>query len=168
MYLYELYKDLYYNEMQERRYYDDRINFTLALLTAMATAIVYLITQDGKNCIIRVLIVISMMVFALQIIYAFKAYFSWKYKYYDFPVDKIEESIKSHYTEKQYSKKEIKELASEEWIYGMLSRTYATCCGLYYKQNLKKRKAHHLLNLISYINLCIILLTFIVIQIERG
>ena len=54
MYLYELYKDLYYNEMQERRYYDDRINFTLALLTAMATAIVYLIAQHGKNSIIRV------------------------------------------------------------------------------------------------------------------
>lgn len=167
MYLYELYKDLYYKEMQERQYYDGKIVFTFTMLSASAGAIAFYVSKfkDG-GIVIKGLIVVSIVIFVMQMILTFRAYFSWRYRYYDFPVNKIEESIKSYYGEEKYKKIEKEDILVFEWVLGMLSRTYAVCCSKYYEQNLIKRRAHHLLNLCSYINLCILLIIFLFMQVE--
>lgn len=165
MYLYELYKDLYDREMQERQFYDGRLPFTLSLLSATATIMLFFLSDFETNTtVVKGMIAVSVMLFVIQFVLTFKAYFSWGYKYYDFPVNEIEKSIKDHYGERRYKKINHKELASDDWIYGMLSRTYAFCSSKYYEQNLKKRRAHHLLNLISYINLCVLFLTFMIMK----
>lgn len=165
MYLYELYRDLYYKEMQERQYYDGRMSFTLTLLSVTAGAISYFISKvESVSLLIKIFIGISILLFIVELILTFNAYFSWTYKYYDFPVNKIEGCIRKHYDKESYKKINKMKLSSEDWLYGKLSRMYAICCRKYYEENLKKRRTHHLLNIFSYINLCLLLFMFILIQ----
>lgn len=77
MYLYELYKDLYYKEMQERQYYDGKIAFTFTMLSASAGAIAFYVSKfkDG-GIVIKGLIVVSIVIFVMQMILTFRAKFN--------------------------------------------------------------------------------------------
>ena len=154
MQLWQIYKDWYEHEVMIRNYYDGKIGQTFTILSATAGLIIY--SMEHVKCISFLkqiyfaLLLVSIIVFVVQMICLFKAYFSFKYKYQDFPVDLIEIDIKEqihhmsndgNFQERMY-----------EYISGMLYRTYKICTETYFKTNISKRKYHHILNLATYIN----------------
>lgn len=165
MRFWQIYKELYEHEVEIRNYYDGKIGMTFTILSATAGLIIYGIENlalcSVSDRILIPLLLTSFCLFGLQIIYTFKAYFSFKFRYRDFPVDLIADDIKDRMnTLNNYTEFEIE---MEKYISGMLFRTYKICAETYYKTNIGKRKAHHILNILTYINILnlVIIHTFI-------
>ncbi len=165
MELWRIYKELYEHEVMIRNYYDEKIGMTFTILSATAGLIIYGI-ENMDMCIVdeRILLslqVVAICLFALQILYTFKAYFSFRFKYKDFPVNLIEKDIK----DKMVNLNEYEEFETEmaDYISGMLFRTYVKCAETYYETNISKRKAHHVLNIITYINFLILLILYVIL-----
>lgn len=165
MELWMIYKELYEHEVNIRNYYDGKIGTTFTIVSATAGLIIYGI-ENMEVCVVdaRILVLlqlISICLFALQVLYTFKSYFSFRFKYRDFPVNLIEDDIK----DKMVSMDEYKDFESEmsDYISGMLFRTYKKCAETYYETNINKRKAHHLLNIITYFNFIILLMLYTIL-----
>lgn len=83
-------------------------------------------------------------------------YGSLRFHYLDFPIDLLDPDIQNN--TKQYkevhpqaSPKEVQ--ANEDaYIPGMLERTYKKCAVAYYQENIRRRKLHFFLNIISLLN----------------
>lgn len=160
-----LYKGLYEHEVAIRNYYDGKIGTTFTILSATAGLLIYGI-ENMKSCAINergllILQVISICLFLMQILYTFKAYFSFKFKYRDFPVNLIEDDIKDKIISLNNNQNMEEEM--KEYISGMLFRTYKKCAETYYETNINKRKAHHVLNIVTYINFLILLITYVIL-----
>ena len=98
MKLWRIYKELYEHEIMIRNYYDGKLGITFTILSATAGLIIYSI-ENIDMCVAddRILIllqVVAICLFVLQMLYTFKAYFSFKFKYKDFPVNLIAKDIK--------------------------------------------------------------------------
>lgn len=165
MNLWRIYKELYEHEVVIRNYYDGKIGMTFTVLSATAGLIIYGI-ENMYLCVVdeRIIILfqlITICLFILQILYTFKAYFSFGFKYRDFPVNLIADDIK----DKMVSLNDYEEFETEmsNYISGMLFRTYKKCAETYYETNINKRKAHHILNIITYINFLILLILYVII-----
>ena len=161
----QIYRDLYGHEVAIRNYYDGKIGVTFTILSATAGLILFSI-ENADFCVIdeRILIMLQLIticLFVLQLLFAFKAYFSFRFKYKDFPVNQIEADMKN----KLLSLKGNKEVETEmyEYINGMLFRTYKKCVEVYYEANIKKRKAHHILNIFTYFNFLCLLSIYIIL-----
>lgn len=161
----QIYKDLYEHEVAIRNFYDGKIGVTFTILSTTAGLIIYSVENTDlyvvDERIILILQLITICLFVLQILYTFKAYFSFGFKYIDFPVNLIEDDIKN----KLLSLKGHKEVEIEmhDYISGMLFRTYKKCAETYYETNINKRKAHHILNIITYNNFLFLIMLYMIL-----
>lgn len=169
MELWQIYKELYEHEVSIRNYYDGKIGITFTILSATAGLIIYgieNISECSMNDRISImLLLVAICLFVLQIFYTFKAYFSLVYKYRDFPVDLIADDIKNKMVSLYY--KDDFETETKAYISGMLFRTYQICAETYYKTNISKRKAHHMLNIFTYINFLVLLVLYILLVLGK-
>ena len=165
----QIYRDLYEHEVAIRNHYDGKIGVTFTILSATVGLIIYSI-GNANSCVVdkRILVILQLIaicLFTLQLLFAFKAYFSFRFKYRDFPVNLIENDIK----DKLLSYKGHKDIEIEmfEYISGMLFRTYKKCAETYYESNISKRKAHHMLNVITYINFLFLLMQYMLLYLGK-
>lgn len=166
--LWQIYKELYNQEVELRNYYDGKLGQTFTILSATAGLIIYslerAINESFFSTIFLLLIVMSVIIFIVQLVCLFKAYFSIKYRYRDFPIDQIENDITQKINivgkETDFDEKIC------EYIAGMLYRTYKVCAETYYKTNINKRKYHHILNLVSYVNFILLIVQYVIIFLE--
>ncbi len=179
MELHTLYKSLYEREQDIRLFYDSRISITLATTTAIVAADIYLLNfiQDKSYtgffaCCINIIFALIVISLIMLFIYSFFSYASFKYRYLDFPVDKVQEDIdiKADELSQKYRKESIpyKE-ALDNYIDGMLARVYNICASKYHRENIRKRRYHHLLNLFVFLNALLITIQFALVNLyERG
>ena len=165
MKLWRIYKELYEHEVTIRNYYDGKFGMTFTILSATAGLIIYGI-ENIYLCgvyeqLLMILQLITICLFTLQLLYTFKAYFSFKFQYRDFPVNLIADDIKDEMVNLKNYEEFEKEMCN--YISGMLFRTYKKSAETYYETNIKKRKAHHILNIITYINFLFLLILYVIL-----
>lgn len=173
MYLTEFYKTLYEQENNVRKTCEDRLPFDFTILATTATLLVFsmnntiILTESQSiwNKIFNILILIAFAIFVGQIIFMFKTYFSFKYKYLSFPINKIEEKIRYRIqlVGEKFTTKESLEKYISEYIDGMVCRVYMKCASNNYVINMKKRKAQHMLSMLSYFNMILLAMLYLII-----
>lgn len=158
-----LYKDLYNHEVEIRNYYDSKTEYIFVILGVEAAALAKYYDDYVNNAsegFVKfkfIVLCCALGIFVAQLVFLFKAFFSIKFKYMDFPVDQIRDDIVKHQKEMRNKKGNIGKML-DEYIDGMNSRTYEKCAKTYYITNIKKRKAHHVLYLLIFINFIFIIL----------
>lgn len=173
MNLTEFYKTLYEQENEVRKTCDGRMPFDFTILATTATLLLFAInnTVDLRkyqaiwNIILNILILIAFVIFVGQIIFMFKTYFSFKYNYLSFPINKIEEKIRYRIqlVRERFTTKESLESYVSEYIDGMVCRVYMKCASNNYIINMKKRKSQHMLSVLSYFNMILLATSYVII-----
>ncbi len=166
MKMYELYKSFYEQEVAVRHFYDGKLLAVFTILSATAAALyhntVRLLAFMENASLLYIgygLTILSLGIFALQMVFTFLAFFSIKYKYMDFPVHWIKDRMIAHIQEAVPGEDDESQAISR--INKMLVEYYEECATHWYLANLKKRKAHHILNALSYFNFMIIILLYV-------
>ena len=164
-----IYKSLYEHEVDVRHYYDGKIGFVFTILSVTAAALYncakYVVDKDTKS-VIMALLCISMGVFIVQLILTFMSFFTIKYVYRDFPVNWIK--VRTEDKINLFYKSRASEETTKEEIEKMFIKYYEICASDYYEANIKKRKCHHILNMLSYLNFIIILVMYAIRLYEGG
>lgn len=139
------YKELYNHEMSFCDRLNAKISNALAILTIIGTgeAIVWKdCLGDGFNIILFVLCIISLQCFIYTMYRFYKAYSNYTYGYY--PIKETKDFVNTTYKIGEEKNKDIKII--EEHIQKILRDNYIKAASINREQNLKKSKAHRLLN----------------------
>ena len=170
--LYELYKSLYEQEVLVRHFYDNKISIYFTILSVTAATIynnvdyTINIIEEKIQYLALVMLMSSCMIFVIQLIFTFRAFLSINYIYMDFPVhwikDRIKEKLLTVGNTDNFEENAVCEINK------MLLYYYEKCASHNYIVNLKKRKAHHYLNIATYVNIIVIILMYIIRLMGKG
>lgn len=167
----DYFKSLYEREQDIRHTYDDRIASTIAVTAAIVTSDIFLLNmglQDDRSqfqiLLFEISIVLLGALLALNLVLIFLSYGSFRYRYCDFPVDSVQIDINNKREELSASLSgHLLDEQLELYIEGMLQRTYNKCATIYYKENIRRRKFHHWLNVVSFFNIVDIIILFVIL-----
>lgn len=176
---YEFYQSLYYREQTIRNQHEQKFPFILTLTSFAIILEKYLMDGwDFINYRLYGLITLFLFIlfFLLEIILIFKSFMSFKFKYCDFPIDQIRSSIYEYMIENdihlKISNENFREATSDKRVLSytecMLSRTYEHCATIYYRENIRRRKRLHYLNIMYLINLIVIVFVFLLNLFLKG
>lgn len=139
------YKELYNHEMSFCDRLNSKISNALAIITIIGTgeAIVWKdCLGDGFNIVLFILCIFSLQCFIYTMYRFYKAYSNYTYGYY--PIKETEDFVNATYKIGKERNKDTKII--EEHIQKVLQDNYIKAASINREQNIKKSKAHRLLN----------------------
>lgn len=139
------YKELYNHEMSFCDRLNSKISNALAIITIIGTgeAIVWKdCLGNGFNIVLFVLCIFSLQCFIYTMYRFYKAYSNYTYGYY--PIKETEDFVNTTYKIGKEKNKDAEII--EEHIQKTLRDNYIKAASINREQNLKKSKAHRILN----------------------